>query len=292
MKKIIFLIALVMFSFNIFGNPTLNAPVLISPENADTNVSVSPTLIWGSVSGATQYEYQYSTSSSFVTYVNDYVGDTSATLSGLNYGYTYYWRVRALDDTDFSEWSEVWSFPTQEAGSGLTQPVLISPLNGAVEQELTLTLLWNIVPNANLYEYQYSTDSTFATYLGSTTQSSSISIGGLLGDTTYYWRIQATDGTQFSDWSEVWHFRTKQDTSSGLLDENSCLTIYPNPATDFISINSAEDLMIYIFDNNGRKIIATENKTINISALNSGTYVLIIESKEDNTKTSRIFVKK
>ncbi len=191
----------------------LDAPSLVSPVNEATNQSTSPILVWNSVMGATMYEYQYSTDEYFSTYANDYVSGTDATISGLNNNYTYYWRVSAFDGTDWSEWSEVWSFTTEEAGAGLSTPILISPTDNATNQVLSPTLLWNIVPTANEYEYQYSIDETFATYESGTTQSSSISIGVLDYNTEYFWRIQATDGTNFSEWSEIWSFTTEGNTN-------------------------------------------------------------------------------
>jgi len=191
---------------------SINAPILTSPANNAINQLTDITLDWEDVTGATSYEYWYSTDQYFSTFISGTTGNTEILITGLNNNTTYYWKVIATDGTNYSNWSEVWNFTTEDAGSGIVTPTLISPENNAENQELSLTLLWNIVPSANEYQYQYSTDNTFATYMGSTTQSSSISISGLEYGTQYFWRIQATDGTQYSDWSEVWSFTTISET--------------------------------------------------------------------------------
>ena len=49
--------------------------------------------------------------------------------------------VQATDGSQFSDWSETWSFTTVE--ETLETPILVSPENGAVDQLTSLTLDWN-----------------------------------------------------------------------------------------------------------------------------------------------------
>jgi len=214
MKKLFIIIIsqLVIFG-NLFATEpdavNLEAPILVSPANTATNQSTSITLDWNDVASATSYEYWYSTDQYFSTFISGFTPNSEIALTGLNNNTTYYWKVIASDGTDWSAWSEAWHFTTEESGVALVTPILISPTNNAIDQELSLTLLWNIVGSATSYEYQYSTDNTFGTYYSETTQSSQISISGLEYNTQYFWRIQATDGTNYSDWSEIWSFTTK-----------------------------------------------------------------------------------
>ena len=235
MKLVLSTSLLLLFINQLFA---IEPPVLISPEDEAINQPTELMLDWEEVVGASIYEYQYSTSSSFITYWNDYLGDTEATINALNNNYTYYWRVRSSDGDAYSDWSEVWSFTTVEAGAGLATPTLVAPVNNATNVLITPQLLWNIVPTANEYEYQYSIDETFSTYSGSTTQSTAISIGDLEYDTQYFWRIQATDGTEVSDWSTVWSFMTEDNGVSVQEKAINQISIYPNPANDFVTIKS------------------------------------------------------
>jgi len=89
----------------------LSAPALPSPANTATNVSRTPTLSWGAVTGAIAYNVQYSTSSTFGT------GTTSKNGVSVNSLYIttplarrtkYFWRVQAVNGV----WSNTWSFTT------------------------------------------------------------------------------------------------------------------------------------------------------------------------------------
>jgi len=87
------------------------APTLNSPGNGTTLEDTTPTFSWSSVSGASEYTLQYSTSNSFTssTTVEETVTGTSYTVpsdSELSED-TYYWRVKA---NNTGSWSDVWSF--------------------------------------------------------------------------------------------------------------------------------------------------------------------------------------
>ncbi|GEM_PF-4637511 len=92
-----------------------SAPTLLSPSNGVTGQSISPTLSWNASSGASFYELQVSTDSSFGTsfYDNANITATSQQVSGLAYSTVYYWRVNASNESGTSNWSSAWSFTTQ-----------------------------------------------------------------------------------------------------------------------------------------------------------------------------------
>lgn len=95
-------------------------------------------------------------------------------------------------------------------GQILASPTLQSPSNGASDQPTTLTLDWNGVIGAISYQVQVSTTQNFNNPVidqdGITGTSRDIS--GLDHETTYYWRVRATNGITTSDWSDVWNFST------------------------------------------------------------------------------------
>ncbi len=91
----------------------LATPALISPADLATKISTGPTLSWNSVSSATDYEVQYSKSSSFSTTTSVATSSTSTALMGLTTNTTYYWRVLAsASGYQSSIWSSVYSFKT------------------------------------------------------------------------------------------------------------------------------------------------------------------------------------
>ena len=92
----------------------LSTPVLTAPADDAIDQPLSPTLSWNAVAGATVYQVQVSTDSTFgTTMVNDSsLGSPSKGLAGLSNDTEYFWRVRAANTSGASWWSPVWSFRT------------------------------------------------------------------------------------------------------------------------------------------------------------------------------------
>ena len=124
-----------------------------SPSNGATGVSTSPSLGWGSSSGATSYEYCYDTTNNNScdgSWTN--VGSTTnANPSGLASNTTYYWQVRARNSAGTVEanggtW---WNFTTINV-SCYTLTTGVSP-NGSG------TVNANPAPNCNGTQYSNGT---------------------------------------------------------------------------------------------------------------------------------------
>lgn len=96
------------------------------------------------------------------------------------------------------------------SGTAPVVPLLVSPSNGTVAVSMSPTLRWCASAEATSYRLQLSTDSTFSTTTvdQSEIRDTSISVSGLLNDTTYYWRVRASNGGGTSAYSAVWSFRT------------------------------------------------------------------------------------
>lgn len=119
-------------------------------------------------------------------------------------------------------------------------------------------------------------------------------------ETTY------TDSPGYGDFSyqvnavyyfgESGHSETSTVHISGI-EENTLkyISLYPNPAKEKINITSDIELYnLYIFNSEGRQIMnqnyVTENYSIDVSALNSGLYLLILNTEKGKLK-SRFIVK-
>jgi len=110
-------------------------PSLSGPANAATNISTTPLLSWGAVSGATGYDVQVCTDAGCSSVVTSVAGQTTTqwTVSpALNNSTTYFWRARATNDCGSGEWSDVWIFTTVTAAPPWGTPA--STL-GAIERE-------------------------------------------------------------------------------------------------------------------------------------------------------------
>ncbi|GAB4281311.1 MAG: hypothetical protein Kow0068_05750 [Marinilabiliales bacterium] len=184
-----------------------NPVVLVSPADGTSGVNIPVTLSWQNYAGAVSYHYQLDTSMTFLNPVSGSTSNLSENISGLIYGETYYWRVRANNGSGYSPWSAVWSFTIGDIGI----PDLIAPSNGATNISVTSVLLdWTDVPSITGYDYQYSEDITFTTnVISNSTTASSATITGLNYSSTYYWRVRAYDGNGYGQWSNIWIFSTE-----------------------------------------------------------------------------------
>jgi|GEM_PF-6876425 len=100
-------------------------PTLSSPANNSTNVSFSSPVAWNAASGATDYNLQVTTDSTFSTITTTNLSST--TENGITYTFWYpslnhltyyYWRVRSTNGSQTSSWSSQWSFRTDSASGG------------------------------------------------------------------------------------------------------------------------------------------------------------------------------
>jgi len=97
------------------GENTPIAPTLISPSNNSINVSLTPTLFWSTVTGATSYNVLVSSMITFGNIIDSATVTTNQRTipSGkLNIASTYYWKVCAINTYGAGPWSEVWNFST------------------------------------------------------------------------------------------------------------------------------------------------------------------------------------
>lgn len=161
------------------------------------------------------------------------VTDTSFTLRGLLGNTVYYWKVGRV------RYSTVWQFKTKRVTPSV--PVLISVGNNVlIGEERRLQLEWFHVYDADSIRSQISTTEDFSDIVhdtifvqdweGLTSYFERSRISSLFMDynTTYYWRLNASNVAGTSDWSEVRSFTTvipPPDTPSlvspldGLIDQ-------------------------------------------------------------------------
>jgi hypothetical protein len=180
--------------------------------NGASNQSTSPTLSWGTSTGAASYEYCFDAVNNSTcegtwtsTGTNSSIG-----LSGLSTNTTYYWQVRAINPggTTYANGATWWSFSTLPPAPGEFDR--LTPLNGAINQSTSPTLTWEISAGATSYEYCYDTtdDNACSAWIDNGI-STSKALSGLTTGITYYWHVRAinagdtvyANGTATAFWS-------------------------------------------------------------------------------------------
>ena len=169
--------------------PTANAPTVVS----QTGFTAS----WNSVTGATAYRLDVSTSSSFASFLPGYQDlnvstATSRAVSGLSGGTTYYYRVRAVSQSGVSANSNVRSVTTLAAA-----PAAVQSVSAGAITTTGFSLGWAAAANATGYLVDVATDSGFKRFVSGFRNRSvgavtSVAVTGLKANTVYYARVRAT----------------------------------------------------------------------------------------------------
>ncbi|MFM2145585.1 MAG: hypothetical protein RL732_421, partial [Bacteroidota bacterium] len=89
-------------------------------------------------------------------------------------------------------------------------PDLLAPADAATNISINPLVSWNASSGATAYNVQLATDAAFSNIVSTKTgiATTSTSFSGLTGNTTYYWRVNATNGGGSSSWSTVFSFTT------------------------------------------------------------------------------------
>ena len=202
-----------------------STPVLLSPENSSAKLDSTATLRWNKVKYATKYVLQYTTDNNFVNdVVQSIVTDTFKTISNLQLGKIYNWRVRAMDSVHLSSWTTPFTFKTL-----ITKPVLSS----IVSRNKQLVINWTSTDTANTKWFKLFKDTianpiklvdSFSNKI--TTYSDSVS-----NNIKYFYRLTAVGLTNLeSDYSN--------ELFGIALNIKPTAAIFTNKIVDSIGLNS------------------------------------------------------
>lgn len=189
-------------------------PVLVSPTDESTHISITPKFTWRKVANANSYRIWISKSSSFPGNETRYepgITDTTFSIPASNpldnYSGVYYWRVAAFNQQGQSEYSATWVFTTIPADEA---PVLLtSPVNNATKVPVYPTLSWRSIPGADQYQVSIASNPQFTGAINQTTNATSlIPINQLQTHTQYHWRVRTKFGQNDGPWSEARSFTT------------------------------------------------------------------------------------
>ena len=105
-----------------------------------------------------------------------------------------------------------------------------------------------------------------------------------------------TTGNTNTDISEVKWNPLAGFTGISTFDNNSGITVYPNPASEYLIISntSNDNLNLVIYDLTGREVLNSvingQSKKISVSSLANGTYILKMFNKGEVVKTNNIVI--
>ena len=167
-------------------------------------------------------------------------------------------------------------------------PALINPANNSTNILINPNLSWNTSANATSYILQVSTSNAFSSCVVNQTgiSGTTFQVTGLDYNTQYFWRVQAVNATDISEWSEVWQFTTEDATSVQENNEQLTVNIFPNPANDIINVafnNPISYSNIAIYNIYGQKVLVSQifgnDLQVDVSHLSAGVYFIRIGSR-------------
>lgn len=190
---------------------------LDKPDDEETGEEAEIEFEWedklggNKVSGFNAYQLQVDTSSAIFANPNPQTiwdifieeeGDYEYILNQVYYGQTMYWRMRAVHPNDTCEWTEVWSFTTDN------QIELDKPGNGETKIGLSEFIEWDEFAGTVEYDYQVHNNPTFSGALNYFVDSTEVPAPQLRYGTTYYWHVRGKNTRDTTMWSEIWDFET------------------------------------------------------------------------------------
>jgi hypothetical protein len=228
--------------------------LLQSPMNGNDDDYPNVLLKWRSktgglsgpaITGITHFDLQIDTTDTFespmfISYVVD-AGEFQRNAEYLNFGTTYFWRVRAAHSIDETNWSEARIFITIPAVE------LDDPDNGSTDMGLAFELEWDNINGILNYNIEIDTDPGFSAPITFISEEEEIMTELLVFGNLYYWRVNASHMNDISAWSEVWTFET---INTVLLDypEDDAIDVEISPKFKWDEILGASKFQIQYND--------------------------------------------
>lgn len=282
-----------------FNFVTTTVTRLTEPVNNAINLEPSVTLKW-SIQGSSSdyiYQYQLSKSAAFTDApVMSLPADESPEITiTCDYETRYYWRTRAKHSRDTSIWSGVFSFTIKNAPL-VTPPTLFSPPNKVTNLPVEPVVLeWSTLAEVSSYEVEVASDSAFNIGLTrSSTQATALSFSRIQASWRYYWRVRGHFNNIIGPWSKVWWFETINLSGLNETDDAIRLLIRPNPAEDIVTITSAKEGAVLVYNSTGVCIFKDEapssQRNVDTHNWSSGIYFVMIRTKEGQS-VKRLVIK-
>lgn len=168
-------------------------PVAPTASGPSSQTSTSFVAVWNVSTG--NYRLDVSTSSSFSSFVSGYndllVTATTQSVTGLTPGLTYYYRVRAVNASGTSPNSN-----TISVTLAIDSPVASSATNLS---NVSFQANWSASSGASSYQLDVSTVSNFVSFVSGynslSVSGTSATVSNLAANSSYYFRVRATNGT-------------------------------------------------------------------------------------------------
>ena len=283
---------------------------LIYPSDGDSLVALDAIFEWSKSDSANQYLIELAEDVNFNKVVIDSLtADTTVNLSNvINYSTEYFWRVKALNESNESDFTQAMFFKTLPQKPSIV--ILLSPENKSVLEISDPTFIWQLSERADNYLFQLSTDSLFNEInIDTLIFTNELVLNQNLDlDLNYYWRVKSSNSGGSSNWSDIWNFTVSVATSNegeaSIPNNYTLKQNYPNPFNPSTNIRfglpHTGNARVEVFDMLGKKVYDTGNKNfsagyhnirIDFSNRSSGVYLYRLVTDETQIIKKMVFLK-
>ncbi|MDI6402779.1 T9SS type A sorting domain-containing protein, partial [Balneolaceae bacterium ANBcel3] len=231
------------------------AVVLLSPENEEADVVLQPMLTWSGADRAETYQLQLSVDTDFTSLLMDEQHLEAVTFEfeeELNPNETYFWRVRAENESGTGPWSDQWSFTTIPMPPGRVD--LVSPVDSAGSVSRMPVYSWEEAERAHFYEVQVAVDAGFNALVEATEEVSATTFEALFEleyYQGYYWRVRAHNTGGTGEWSETGTFVTIAETPITRFPVDGSVDISTSPTLSWFSLHDETRFEIEVTPDEG-----------------------------------------
>ncbi len=229
---------------------------LNGPANNATEVVMNPMCIWQSVSSATSYWFEISTSTAvdaatgeFTTKTRNHKFDMKTNnywqiRAGLQPNTKYYWHVLTKIGTELGAWSDMWNFTTSTV---IDKPYQVSPDEDATMVDQPISMTFYKVPKATKYALQITNVATKTIIVynqnvldnNGDPQYVNYTVTNLSALTQYTWRVRCYVNGQWGTWTDSIAFTTGETLAAPVLTSpvNGAVDQLVNPILTYVVAN-------------------------------------------------------
>lgn len=187
------------------------------PTNGAEEVNKNTVLSWNCSDDNNDidyYEVYFGTNDTNPEYVEDSSDKNYNPEGFLEYGVTYFWKIKVFDATGLNNTSDVWSFTVSESNKPPKKPSYDSPNDETTDLALDdVSLSWtggDQDGDTVFYDVYLGTDSNLSVsdVVSENQSSTEFEPENLEYDTTYYWKIVADDNSDTVE-GDIWSFTTQ-----------------------------------------------------------------------------------
>jgi hypothetical protein len=203
--------------------------------------------------------------------------------AGLTPNTTYFYRLKAVNATGFSSYSEPVTTKTPPLPSAPTAAASPVPANGFQYVELTAgatTLKWTGSSNTTTYAIYFGTDANNLVKKAEIAYAANASytMTGLTDFVTYYWRIDAINAKGITQ-GDLWQFRTSRIFPAGLVghwsfDETEGRQVTDSSTYQHHGVLGLDD------DNQNIRVAGKINNALDFSTANPDMYVVNVPHQD------------